>query len=102
MRFGHPALCAHNSEQATINSHCAQSYTGTGKIGQSEGDRALAIVSAGRLERCLPTPIDRENSISGIILMELNGKRIAILASHGFEQSELAAPPFPRPVATRW
>jgi len=36
------------------------------------------------LERCLSTPIDRDSSISGSIL-----KRIAILATHGFEQSEL-------------
>ncbi len=34
--------------------------------------------------------------------MELNGKRIAILATHGFEQSELEVPWFPRPITMRW
>jgi hypothetical protein len=45
-------------------------------------------------------PIDRDSSISGII-MELNGKRTAILAAHDFEQSELEVPRFLRPIAMR-
>ena len=54
------------------------------------------------MERCLPTPIDRDGSISGNTLMKLDRKRIAILAAYGFEQPELEVPRFPRPITTRW
>jgi DJ-1/PfpI family len=44
------------------------------------------------LERCAPSPIDRLYPIHKERSMELSGKRIAILATNGFEQSELEVP----------
>ncbi|MEH2570622.1 hypothetical protein V1289_010249 [Bradyrhizobium sp. AZCC 2289] len=66
---------------------CQEKTGGTRNV-SSSGDE----ISAAQ-ERCSTLPIDRgPHDIRRSFSMDLNGKKIAILATHGFEQSELEVP----------
>src|ERR1700760_4104534 len=71
---------------------CSQAHRERG-LGCHAGCRTFAPQWLGRwLERCAPSPIDRSYPTYKERSMELSGKRIAILATNGFEQSELEVP----------